>query len=753
MGSYRRSKRKGKDSSSFSIEFSPLEVRDKNARFVVKKCCDYLLRLMSRRISITYETIEFICWIVGDRMFELGEFVLSKFSGEARQEYLEELLSEQGNISAYGGELFRILNKTENRWMASKFIDLAKSLVRQTKNSLKASTGSNLEKSIAYLQKIFNLTDLEAELCFFFFIADTYSGPDDFFDDHLKAVSFQGMGHLATMMGVSRSDINTAINKTLAPAELIEKGNGCFSSSKFELSNETKSFLEKGDSDILEEKNLKRINGRLFLPLEDHFIPGNDIAHVLALLARKTDSATHILLYGPPGTGKTSFARGLARHLADPVYEIVQNNSEENESKMRRLVLNACVSSMNRDNGSVFIVDEADNMLNTENAWFRRGETQDKGWLNSLMERPGLRIVWIVNHIHAIEDSVLRRFAFSLQFKPFNRQQREALWAGIVRRHRCKRFFTDDDLRYLAQTFQTNAGVIDLAVKKAKEAGHMNRKAMLQAVWQGVEAHQVLTNGGHKKSGQDALEECYSLEGLNMSADIDAVLDQTEQFDRYLRDNLDQARFGFTLLLHGPPGTGKSEFARFLARHLDRELLVRRLSDLLDPYVGMTERYIREAFDQAAGDGSILLIDEADALLFPRDGAVRSWEVSRTSELLTAMERFAGFLVATTNRLTGLDTAAIRRFNHKIEFDFLTPEGNRLFYERMLAPMVAAMADEETVRALNRLCCLTPGDFKTVRDRFAFYPKGRVTAAMLVEALQQEAKIKEKQGGKVKIGF
>jgi replication-associated recombination protein RarA len=45
-----------------------------------------------------------------------------------------------------------------------------------------------------------------------------------------------------------------------------------------------------------------------------------DIGHAMVLLAKKTDSVIHMLLYGPPGTGKTIFARGLARHLTDPVY-------------------------------------------------------------------------------------------------------------------------------------------------------------------------------------------------------------------------------------------------------------------------------------------------------------------------------------------------------------------------------------------------------------------------------------------------
>ncbi|MEW6078316.1 MAG: AAA family ATPase [Thermodesulfobacteriota bacterium] len=682
-------------------------------------------------------------------MSRIGDFLLPCIPEEQRHEYEDELASEKGNLWSYGRTLMKILNYCPINWVVADFTSFITSILEEVERDLAGCPGSDLEKSIARLKRIFNLTDLEADLSFFFFMIDAYNGPESYFENHLKLTTFQGRGNLSTILGATRSDIDAAFYKTLAPAGLIDPSGG-----RINVCDEVRAFLEGPGADILTEKNLKRIKGKDTLPLDAHFIPSEDISHMLSLLDRKTDSATHFLLYGPPGTGKTSFARGLARHLNDPVYEIVSQKSEENESKRRRLVLSACVSSMNRDKGAVFIMDEADNVLNTEDAWSRRGETQDKGWLNNLMENPGLRIIWIVNHIHAIEDSVRRRFAFSIHFKSFNRQQRERLWENIVRRHRCKRYINDQDLKMLAQDFQTNAGVIDLAVKKAREAGHHHRTAMLQAIRQGVEAHQTLANGGYKKDDPASLDACYSLEGLNISADIQSVLFQAEQFDGYLKSagNI-QATYSFNLLLYGPPGTGKTEFARFLARHLDRELLARRLSDILDPYVGMTEHHIREAFDRAANTGAVLVLDEADALLFPRQGAIRSWEISHTSELLTAMERFRGVLIATTNRLDGVDSAAIRRFNHKIAFDFLTTDGNRLFYDRMLGPIASSGLNEESACALDQLRCLAPGDFKIVRDRFAFYPKDRVTPAMLIEALRQEADIKQKQSGNKTIGF
>lgn len=72
---------------------------------------------------------------------------------------------------------------------------------------------------------------------------------------------------------------------------------------------------------------------------------------------------------------------------------------------------------------------------------------------------------------------------------------------------------------------------------------------------------------------------------------------------------------GWSLLLSGPSGTGKSAFARHLAEVMGIEVEERRCSDLMSPYVGETEQNIAEAFARAAERGAMLLIDEADMLL------------------------------------------------------------------------------------------------------------------------------------------
>ena len=268
-----------------------------------------------------------------------------------------------------------------------------------------------------------------------------------------------------------------------------------------------------------------------------------------------------------------------------------------------------------------------------------------------------------------------------------------------------------------------------------------------------LDAYKKLDNDGIEPRKKEKIEKDYSLDGLNIEGDLPAVINQLEEFDRYLRDAREDDQRNFNLLFYGPPGTGKSELARYLALHLKREIICKRLSDIFDCYVGSTEKNIASAFSEAESEEAILIIDEADSVLFSRDRAVRSWEASFTNEFLTQMERFRGILICTTNRLRDLDNASIRRFNQKIGFHYLNPEGNIVFYRKMLASLTDETMSNGVETELKKLASLAPGDFRVVRDRYAFYQKKKVGHEMMLQALKQEISAKILHEGKKHIGF
>jgi SpoVK/Ycf46/Vps4 family AAA+-type ATPase len=231
---------------------------------------------------------------------------------------------------------------------------------------------------------------------------------------------------------------------------------------------------------------------------------------------------------------------------------------------------------------------------------------------------------------------------------------------------------------------------------------------------------------------------------------VSDLLDKCRRIDSLSKSEKIVRPGAATMLFYGPPGTGKSALARYLSQELDRELFVRRASDLMDKYVGGTERRIADAFGNI-GD-SILLIDEADSLLYSRDTAVRSWESSFVNEFLTSLEECRGFCICTTNRLQNIDAAALRRFSFKIPFCYAKPEQISALYKSILAPLASGkLADDERKRLLG-ISGLAPGDFNVVRSQYWFAQREEVSHRQLIDALCAEQRAKEDYAGR-RVGF
>lgn len=227
----------------------------------------------------------------------------------------------------------------------------------------------------------------------------------------------------------------------------------------------------------------------------------------------------------------------------------------------------------------------------------------------------------------------------------------------------------------------------------------------------------VLEAQGHRPLTQhdpNRLPEIYDPVFIHADADLSSVA-----------AGIVKARSG-RLCLYGPPGTGKTAYGRWLAQQLDSPLLVKRASDLMSPFVGENEQNIALAFRQAAQDGALLLIDEVDSFLQDRRGAQRGWEVSLVNEMLTQMESFPGVFIASTNLMTGLDQAALRRFDLKVKFDFLRPEQVWELLRRHCIALNFGTPQPDLLPRVMRLFQLTPGDFAAVLRQHRFRPIERV---------------------------
>jgi len=132
---------------------------------------------------------------------------------------------------------------------------------------------------------------------------------------------------------------------------------------------------------------------------------------------------------------------------------------------------------------------------------------------------------------------------------------------------------------------------------------------------------------------------------------------------------------GITILLHGHPGTGKTELAMQLARESKRTLIEVNVANVLSKWVGESEQNTRSLFRDydellnEPGREPILFLNECDALLSRRmdvRDSVDKMNNSMQNILLDEMERFRGIMLATTNLTRNLDAAFERRFLYKV---------------------------------------------------------------------------------------
>ncbi len=704
--------------------------------FVIKKTATYLYRHLAAFpcTELDEEFFDLLSFGMNESLEGIIERSLNRFESPRKDQYLPIVQKCLDSNSRFNDIIPCILERAPNAFCVA----IRQSILEALKNSIekhKYRCKSDLEKNLYRIKKTFKLNKAEVEFALFLYIIFCNSKLDTFFIDELHCQRLSGKKYLANVLELTRGELDQVMNGTLKKIDFFS-----FDMEGLVVESEFVNIFEYGTLSDPSRLYFNKIK-RPAIPLDYHLTVQKVIPHIISLFKKKPVSSTHILLYGAPGTGKTSFAEGLAKELKIPAYTITKD--ADNKTKRARLAIMACLNITNSGDGSLVVVDEADNLLNTRFSWFSRGETQDKGWLNKLMEEPGVRMIWITNEIDDIAPSVLRRFSYSLHFKPFNKRQRVLLWENILRYNRVKRFFTSDEVNSLAVRYRVNAGVIDLAVKKAKETGITSKPDYQNALRLALDAYLALENGGEKEIDRERIEETYSLEGLNIKGDLKGALGQLEAFDQFLRKADDDRVLTINLLLYGPPGTGKSEFARYLGRHLDREIIVKRISDLQSKWVGDSEKNIRDAFYEAEREEAILIMDEADSLVFSRDYALHSWEISFTNEFLARLERFKGILICTTNRLKDLDQASIRRFQHKLGFDYLDAEGNLIFYQKLLEGLVDEPLDDENIAKLKDIRNLAPGDFKTVRDRFIFISDDGLNHQTLVEALRNESEIKK----------
>ena len=502
---------------------------------------------------------------------------------------------------------------------------------------------------------------------------------------------------------------------------------------------------------------LKKVDCDTCYNLESFNVPDNTKNLMSRML--KSKESVSLLLYGKPGSGKTEFAKALAKQsgLKTFVFKNIREVTREREVTSNVFSRLNCLLSMSSSD-SIYIIDEADTVLNTCDSSFfgTKIPSKIKGAINSMLEESRNKIIWIVNFTSQIDESTLRRFTYSYKFDSMPRSQLRSITESKLKPLDLP-FALNNQILDLMEQYKVTGASVDNVIKTIRSLDEENgdrsklvETSLVQDIKSVLKENALLINGKSRMRETDSGN--YDLSVLNASMNPSQIVRMIQNATDFAEKSggAGDAQNGIRMLFYGVSGTGKTEFARYIAQELRKPILLRRASDILSKWVGESEQNIRDAFDEAARSGSILLFDEADSFFADRNSAINSWERTQVNEFLTQMEEFPGILICTTNLKQIMDPAMNRRFHIITEFKPLVEDGIRSLLDRYFAGMAF---EDSQIRHLTAMNSVTPGDFGVLTSRVRFMDSDERTPDYIISELCKIQEEKQNEGSGRIIGF
>jgi SpoVK/Ycf46/Vps4 family AAA+-type ATPase len=551
-------------------------------------------------------------------------------------------------------------------------------------------------------------------------------------DAVLEGHNFQLERLLARWTSVTPAQVSAALsgNGRLVALGLVDGGSGLRSVDAYEVDHRLRRIVESGSASIDDFfASAIRPSAEGTLTLDDYPHLRDLLPCWLAYLERalaERRAGVNVLIHGPPGSGKTELSRALARHLGARLLELDHRDSDGDPLSGERRLSNVRLAhaALGKQPGTLLLVDEADDLFPNSETFLGffglmpKRSRSEKGWLIDVLESNPLPTIWVGNSIAGFHSAALRRFDLILRLDepplPVRRRIAARAFAGTQVSEELQARLAElpgmqpAHLDALARLAQALPDGVDIAAMVERQASELRRAIGLPPV------------------PPRAIEPLgpFRLDWLNPDRPLAPLI------ERCARSG--QGRF----LLYGRPGTGKSSFAKALADALEKPLEVRTGSDLLMPYVGMTEHAIADAFACAAANDAVLLIDEVEGLLSERRDLERSWELTQVNALLTALDTHRGVVVLTTNLFERIDGAVMRRIEHKIELRPPTAEQRRALWRR-LGEYFGWNNPDELAPQVDTLEGLCPGDFHQVARQYLGDPS-QATPFAVLKSLRHE---------------
>jgi len=417
-----------------------------------------------------------------------------------------------------------------------------------------------------------------------------------------------------------------------------------------------------------------------------------------------------VLLHGPPGTGKTLMAKAVANEI-DAYFttisgpEIMSKYYGESEEQLREVFEEA-----EENAPAVVFIDEIDSIApkrgETSGDVERRVVAQLLSLMDGLSERGEVIVVGATNRVDAIDPALRRggRFDREIEVGVPDKDGR----TEILQVHTRGMPLDDEiDLDVYAENTHgfVGADLEQLAKEAAMNALRRVRPDLdLEAEEIDAETLEKLTVT--ERDMKDALK------GIEPSAlrevfvevpdvtweDVGGLENTKERLRETIQWPLDypevfeqmdmQAAKG--VLMYGPPGTGKTLLAKAIANESQSNFISIKGPELLNKYVGESEKGVREVFEKARSNApTVVFFDEIDSIAGERgqhsgDSGVGERVVSQLLTELDGLEELEDVVViATTNRPDLIDQALIRpgRLDRHVHVPVPDEEGRRKIFQ------------------------------------------------------------------------
>ncbi len=432
------------------------------------------------------------------------------------------------------------------------------------------------------------------------------------------------------------------------------------------------------------EEEIRRIREMVELPLR----------HPEIFQRLGIDPPKGVLLHGPPGCGKTLLARAVASESEANFYaingpEIMSKFYGESEARMRKMFEDA-----EKNAPSILFIDEIDAIAPKRSEVTgeveRRVVAQLLASMDGLKGRGHIIVIGATNRPDAIDEALRRpgRFDREVEIGIPGREGR----SQILQIHTRGMPLADDfDLEKMAAITHgyTGADLEALSRESAMKALRrylpqidLEEKRIPHEVLDKMEVNQQDIRDAFREITPTAMREVY-VESPNIHWDAVGGLEDVkeslkEAVEWPLKTPERFTRVGITppkgILLHGPPGCGKTLLARVVATESEANFISVRGPEIFSKWVGESEKAIREIFRKARmAAPSIIFFDEFDALVPMRGMGGDSRVTERViSQLLTEIDGLVSLenvvVIAATNRPDIIDPAVLRpgRFDRRV---------------------------------------------------------------------------------------